>query len=373
MIKSIIPILLVFLVACSNEEENSKFYRDILFAKDMQEMCRVQFDRGNGFYADVQSDFVSKKGDDLKAARIKLGYVLSKMDLINESCFNALRFIDSIKWLCLKESEYSDIQKDQWENNIKKGWQGFLEIDYQKINNSFDASSILDENSEQLKNELNLVRNSIVEKTGNYSWGVIEFEIRPSEFSWMSESELEEKTLKMVEASKANLKEDKRVLIDLYKMLSYPEKVKLKDKLYNSIFIQFKDARLLETLALLSSYQKDILATRALAFAHWKSKIGSCFDGFTSISSLATGPNVAQPGDQVVIKVLMAGYDDYRPMFVEIDNPLVDSIAQKDGYCLVYLNVKPGENKFKGEVSIKNNSGSLFTRDWEWSIYGIEK
>ena len=61
-------------------------------------------------------------------------------------------------------------------------------------------------------------RKEIVSLTGSYDWGGNKFEVNASAINeYASNEELTKKVTKMIDGSKANLKEDRQVLIDLYK------------------------------------------------------------------------------------------------------------------------------------------------------------
>ena len=49
--------------------------------------------------------------------------------------------------------------------------------------------------------------------------------------------------------------------------------------------------------------QQDVLSARALAIAHWKSKVSTGEYSFNKIMPLAYGPVVANAGDDVEFKL----------------------------------------------------------------------
>ena len=108
LLKSIFPILLVFLVACSHEDDvNAKIFRDAMLAEQMQSVNMFQYDRGNEFYDDFKSELAATRGEDQLKKKTKLECILNKLEVINAACIYGLSYIDSIKSLCLIESGYS--------------------------------------------------------------------------------------------------------------------------------------------------------------------------------------------------------------------------------------------------------------------------
>jgi len=115
----------------------------------------------------------------------------------------------------------------------------------------------------------------------------------------------------------------------------------------------------------LSSMQQDILSARALAMAHLKSKVSTGEYSFNKIVGLAYGPQIANTGDEVELKVMMAAFDsDNQPT---VTGPGAITVANGQG--ILKTKVAGGaEMVLSGTVSIKNKSGVAKTENWTHTI-----
>src|SRR5690606_18167870 len=124
-------------------------------------------------------------------------------------------------------------------------------------------------NGIELWKKLNDYRTKIVELAGTYQMPGSDkkFSISPKAINdFESNAKLVDEVTKMVKGSKANLKEDQQVLIDLYVGLTKLEKNEVHDmKDVHWVGMTFDHAPLVAGIAALSSLQQDILSARALA------------------------------------------------------------------------------------------------------------
>ena len=120
-------------------------------------------------------------------------------------------------------------------------------------------------------------------------------------------------------------------------------------------------------LASLSALQKEILTARADAIALIRSRVGGGDYSFNKVMSLATGPLIANSGDEVELKVLMAAFDSDKQPEVTVSGGKVKET--KDGSATVVATVSSGpEFKLNGTVSIAKKDGSKKTETWEHTI-----
>jgi hypothetical protein len=83
--------------------------------------------------------------------------------------------------------------------------------------------------------------------------------------------------------------------------------------------------------------------------------------------SLATGPLIANEGDEVELKVLMAAFDSDKQPVVTVSGGKVKET--KDGAATVVANVSgSGEMKLSGTVAIAKKSGEMKRENWEHTI-----
>ena len=120
-------------------------------------------------------------------------------------------------------------------------------------------------------------------------------------------------------------------------------------------------------LASLSSLQKEILTARADAISLIRSRVGGGDYSFNKVMSLATGPLIANSGDEVELKVLMAAFDSDKQPVVTVNGGKVKET--KDGAATVVANVSgSGEMKISGTVAIAKKSGEMKRENWEHTI-----
>lgn len=361
----------------------------VAIEENIQKANIVQVDRGNGFYMDVKSEIASTKGADQMAKKKKLEYVLKQMDAIDEETAKLISKIDEIKVEILKKSGES---VDKFENNSEEAIMWVKGEGVKPTRMHLMAVQAKDQYDvpmheivgEDLKNptglgkglwdDFNNYRNKIVELSGSYAWGEGQkFEIKPTSINDFEDNmDLMKKVKAMVEKSKANLKEDKQVLIDLYMMLTKKEKNKVHDQEgIHWIGMTFDHSPLVAAVASLSSMQQDILSARALALAHWKSKVTTGEYSFNKIMPLAYGPEVANANDDIELRIMMAAFDsDNMPTVTISEGATVspEDIKYEDGQGIVKVRTSGGNMTIKGTVSIKNKSGVKKTEPWTKEI-----
>jgi hypothetical protein len=120
-------------------------------------------------------------------------------------------------------------------------------------------------------------------------------------------------------------------------------------------------------LASLSALQKEVLTARADAISLIRSRVGGGDYSFNKVMSLATGPLIANEGDEVELKVLMAAFDSDKQPVVTVSGGKVKET--KDGAATVVANVSgSGEMKLTGTVAIAKKSGEMKRENWEHTI-----
>jgi gliding motility-associated protein GldM len=170
----------------------------------------------------------------------------------------------------------------------------------------------------------------------------------------------------MIAKNKVNVNDDGEVLKNIYMELTKPERVDMdEEKAVHWIGKTFDHAPLVGAVASLTAMQQEILAARATAVAHIKSRVSTGEYSFNKIVGLAYGPAVANSGDEVELKVMMAAFDtDNQPT---VTGPGAITVA--DGQGVVKVRVSGGaEMPVSGTVSIKNKSGATKTEKWTHTI-----
>jgi hypothetical protein len=358
----------------------------VAIEENIQKANIVQVDRGNGFYKDVKDEIQAAKGPDNVAKKKKLEYVLGQMDKIDKETIGMIEFIDKLKIEILNTAgENTSAYKDKKPTNIlwKKSdkakparmWLAAVQ-GMDKYDEPMRVLGIAEDikrptgSGIELWKKLNDFRSKIVELAGSYKMPGSDksFSISTKPINnFESNAKLVDEVTKMVKGSKANLKEDQQVLIDLYIGLTKLEKNEVHDmKDVHWIGMTFDHAPLVAGIAALSSLQQDILAARALAMAHYKSKVSTGEYSFNKIVPLAYGPFVANSNEEIELKVMMAAFDSDNQPKVTANTGTITYPGNGTG--VVKINTGGSTMELSGTVSIKNKSGVPKTEEWNHTI-----
>lgn len=357
----------------------------VAIEENIQKANIVQADRGTTFYSDVKAELSSTKGADQKVKKDKLNYVLKQMDAIDKEASELIAFIDELKIEILNTAgEATTVMKDKDNETIMwrkqdKALPARMNLSAVQGMDKYDEPMLVLGISDDIKNpkgkglelwnRYNDYRKNIVKITGSYKMPGAEksFTIEPKAINeYTDNADLTKQVAAMVKSSKANLKEDEQVLIDLYMMLTKKEKNEVHDMAgVHWIGMTFDHSPLVAGIASLSSLQQDILSARALAFANYKSKVTTGEYSFNKIVGLAYGPSFANSGEEVEVKVMMAAFDsDNNPTVTYNGN----SFKGENGQGVVKFVAGGGEMNMSGTVSIKNKSGVAKTEKWEHTV-----
>ena len=357
----------------------------VAIEENIQKANIVQSERGTTFYNDVKEELGSTKGPDQEVKKNKLKYVIKQMESIDKEAIALIKYIDGLKLDILKEAkENVGAFKDKDEKTIM--WQKQKEAMPTRMNlaavqgmDKYDEPMRVLGIAENIKaptgkglelwKKYNDFRSHIVNTAATYKMPGSELSyslnVKPIN-EYKDNADLTKQVQSMIKSSKANLKEDEQVLIDLYMMLTKKEKNKVHDQEgVHWIGMTFDHSPLVAGIASLSSMQQDILSARALAFANYKSKVTTGEYSFNKIVGLAYGPSFANSGEEVEVKVMMAAFDsDNNPTITYGGNTFVG----EGGQGIVKVNAGGGEMVLNGTVSIKNKSGVPKTEKWTHTV-----
>ena len=361
----------------------------VAIEENTQKANIVQYDRGTGFIMDVSSEKSSTKDDAENKAKLeKLTYVLNQMDLIDQEAAKMIQEIDKLKLKIIDESGESIVVEDKNEASII--WtKTDLEMGALPIRMNLMAVQAKDAYNDAMRimigqdikrpegdgmklwENFNKYRNRIVELTGSYEWGGKTFSVKPKNIPEFEDNkDLAKQVAKMIDASKGNLKEDRQVLIDLY--IGMTKREKSEDRGTSDVHWigkTFNGSPLVAAIASLSSMEQDVLAARALALAHWKSKVSKGEYSFNKIMPLAYGPLIANGGDSIELQVMMAAFDSENQPKVTIEEMEgAEIVYPGNGQGIIRLKAGGSAMSLKGTVSIKNKSGVPKTADWSHEI-----
>ncbi len=355
----------------------------VAIEENIQKANIAQLERGNGFYNDVEEELkTTPKTPDQKAKRDKLDKVLKQMDEVNKLSDKFLKSIDVIKLDILKKSgEMVEQYKDNDELAIlwKKGdfckpiRMNLMAVaskdQYDVPMHEIIGESIKDPqgSGKQLWADLLKYRADLLNAIGSYSEGGKTYKFNPTAINtFKTNADLVKDVRKMIEKANVNHRDDGQVLEDIYINLTKPERLKVHDQEgVHWIGATFDHSPLVAAVASLTSIQQDILSARSLALAHLKAKVSTGEYSFNKIVGLAYGPSIANTGDEIELKVMMAAFDsDNQPT---VTGP--GEITVADGQGTLKTKVAGGaEMVLNGTVSIKNKSGVKKTENWTHTI-----
>jgi hypothetical protein len=354
----------------------------VAIEENTQKSNIAQFDRGTGFYKDVESEIKTTPNNaENKLKLAKLAKIQSQMDKVNTLTASMIESIDKIKLDILEKSgeNVKDVKPNNEETIIWKKYDKKEPCVPTRMNlmavqakDQYDVPmhEIIGDDiknptaaGKKLWADFNKFRNDLVETVGTYD----KFSIKPAAINaYATNEDLTKKVAKMIQGSKADVKEDGQVLQDIYINLTKPERLKVHEmEGVHWIGATFDHSPLVAAVASLSSMQQDILSARAMALAHLKSKVTTGEYSFNKIVGLAYGPSIANTGDEVELKVMMAAFDsDNQPT---VTGP--GAITVENGQGTIKLKVAGGaEMNVSGTVSIKNKSGVAKTENWSHVI-----
>jgi gliding motility-associated protein GldM len=218
--------------------------------------------------------------------------------------------------------------------------------------------------------DYNNFRNRLCELVGTYSPpGGKSFTFKAEHINtYKDQKDLEEQVKKMMEKSKYNDKEDKEVLKQIYMELTKNEMVDTKDGKVHWVGKTFDHSPLVAAMASITALQNEILAARATAVTHIKGRVSTGEYSFNKVVPLAYGPPIANAGDEIEVKVMMAAFDSDNNPEVKLTEG-AGEINVENGVGVVKVKVPSGSDyTLKGTVAIKKKSGDIKKETWEVPI-----
>ncbi|MDX2361058.1 MAG: GldM family protein [Crocinitomicaceae bacterium] len=365
----------------------------VAIEENIQKANIVQVERGDGYYDSVKQEEAATNDPDQVAKKEKLQYVLEQMDKVNVVTEEMIKFIDELKIeiLAAAGENTTEFGNDDEEvmmwieregvrptrmNLMQVQAKDNYDIPMQIVVGTDEGGEITDIKGQGavLWEKFNQFRLDLVQMAGSYQMGdAAAFTIDPTHINeYGTNAELKAMVTDMVKKSKANLKEDEEMLIDLYVMLTRKE--------LNShhgtegvhwVGMTFDHSPLVAAIASLSSMQQDVLGARAIALRHWKGKVTTGEYSFNKIMPLAYGPSVANAGDTVEIQVMMAAFDsDNQPKVELVGAEELGAQISYPGNGQGIIKIKAGATTMEltGTVAIKNKSGTWKPGDWSQTI-----
>lgn len=363
---AVVWILLQAHTTFSQSQFNQLTNTIILMEDEIQGINIVQNDRGNGYYSDVKSEAISSRGSEYEMKRNKLNSVLAQMDEINSSTETVIAYIDELKKELIEQSGSENAQQLQRIISRSRNGSQPARMVLSNLISPLNRVTISSTDSSSLAQELEELRKNMIQAVGTYDWGKA-YHVNTVETLKAQTDNQAFRNLVLTHLNRdgaMNEKEDGQVLIDLYSTLwSAQQEIGL-----------FQTGALLTNLSLLSAIEQRILAARALALAHWKSKVSTCGYGFDSILPIVYGPSIVTSSDTFLLVGIMAAFDsNNQPTIVVTSHPnAVVRYDDKGKGIIEVKNLPKGEHSIEGTISIKNKSGVVKTEEWKTSVLVTE-
>ncbi len=121
-------------------------------------------------------------------------------------------------------------------------------------------------------------------------------------------------------------------------------------------------------IASLTSMQNDILAARSQAIALIRSRVTGGEYSFNKVMPLAYGPIVANTGDEIELKVMMAAFDSEKQPRVTINDNENANVSVKDGLGTIKLKAGGSTMSLSGTVSVQKKNGQWKEEKWAHEV-----
>lgn len=356
----------------------------VAIEKNIQVGAVNQLDRGNSALADL----VEAGQDKTNPSKVeKVKYYLTIVDKINKITAERIKEIDLLKVDLLEKTgeDVKTVKPDGHENVVwvaysdkeplKPGVYNLMAI---QAKDQYDVPmhEIIGQDldpvtgaGKPLFENYNKFRGEICDLVGTYSPpGGKSFKFKSKAINtFANNQELEKQVDKMIADNKDfNMQDDGEVIKQIYMSLSKNEYADMdEEKHLHWIARTFDHSPIVAAIASLTALEQEILAARAAAITHIKSRVSTGEYSFNKVMPLAFGPGIANSGDEVEVNVMMAAYDsDNQPM---VTGPGAISVA--DGKGTVKVKVSGGaEMVLNGTVAVKKKSGETKTEKWTHTI-----
>jgi hypothetical protein len=347
-----------------------------------QKSSITHLDRGNAAKSELSGELADRSNPE-KIVKVK--YYLGIIDKIDAETAKRVAEIDEIKMLLLEKSG-EDIKKIADKDKEVIVWKAYdkknpltpakLNLQAVQAKDQYDVPMEVMIGEElkspkgkglDLWNSYNDFRLKITGLLGTYQVGGKSWVFKPTAINEYKDDNLVlgKAVDAMIAKNKINVNDDGEVLKQLYMELTKPQTVEMEEGPVHWIGKTFDHSPLVAAIASLTAMQQEILSARATAIAHIKGRVSTGEYSFNKIMPLAYGPSIANSGDEVELKVMMAAFDsDNQPT---VTGPGAITVA--DGQGTIKMKVSgSNEMTINGTVAIKNKSGVEKKENWTHTI-----
>jgi hypothetical protein len=365
-------IFVLIVVSCDNKTEQ-QLQKSLVESIDITQEFNstINSDISDKLYGiKFEVKYTSVK-EEQQSGYLRLKHLYERLVLIDSISNDLISHIDSVKTALLL---YGDIDKKAIKANFFPKTIDFSVLTEKDLQAPVDDFFLNSQHKKSIASSLfydvKQIRKKLVELVANYELFENHFKINLLPINqFKNKKELVKLVEEMVDNSSINHKEDRQVIIDLYIILTLPEKIGNE----NWEKSHFQKTTLLSGLAKLTNLQNDIMRAKRLAMFQLFSKTGcNASYPFDKIIPIATGPMLVHANDTFEFKVLMAAFDSTGDPIVKINNNKGYVLYRGDGVARIKTALPKGTHTLKGSVSIQNRSGVLKTEEWEYKVNVIE-
>jgi len=356
----------------------------VAIEENMQKSAVTQHDRGNSFIDDLKASL-----DDTAKVK-KVNYYLSIIEKIDKETAVMIKMIDEIKIDILTESG-EDVETIEDKNEDVVLWIPYNDSKTEKL-----KPAVMHLMAVQAKDQYDVPMHQIIGKdiknpsgSGKELWRAYnDFRVKitgllatykagdksfnlsaPHINDYEDNADLLKQVRAMLAKQKINKQEDQEVLEQLYMELTKQEFSEVHGTPgVHWIGKTFDHAPLVAALASLTNMQMEVLSARATAVGHLKGKVSTGEYSFNKVVALAYGPVVANKGEEIKLKVMMAAFDTDKQPRVTIDGYEGATIDIGEGVGVITLKAGTTTMELTGKVAVQKKSGSWKEEEWSHKV-----
>lgn len=376
-----ILFLLALITSCNNESDIRNNSTLITLERQVQLANQNEFERGNSFYFEIKDLHLNSSTDRISQVSI----FLHQMKRIDKESYRIINEIDQLKLEFLKGAK-ENVSVSSYNtvihlSDMRHFGNEIMHLNLNAIKDKMNVDAVenvLFNRSKDMRiwKSYKVFTTNLLEALATYKIRNQKFSFKPKQNYKGTTFDNQFKSFKTdLKHSKINLSDDEAVLTELFVNLFKPETVVGEDgSEFTWMEYTFKNKTIIEAISELTSLQNSILKARSSALRHVRSRLALCgYYSFNKFLPVVEGVSNAKIGEEVEIKVRMAAYDTYENPMITVSNPGTAVFFRGDGSATLVFKAKKGVNRLKGELMIKKKTGEIFSKPWEWEVYGIEK
>lgn len=187
-----------------------------------------------------------------------------------------------------------------------------------------------------------------------------------------SQEELNRQLISEIKKNKVH-SDDAEDIAEIYSILTKQERSRVNDvDDVHWLGKTFDHSPSVAAIASLTSLQNDILAARSQAVTLIRNRVTGGDYSFNKVIPLAYGQVVANRGDSIDLKIMMAAFDTDKQPRVTLDGDNSAKININNGQGTIKLKAGGSSMSLSGTVAVQKKSGQWKTEKWSHDIVVME-